>query len=132
MDKTQKDISEIKITLKKMNDEMAKITRKQKELDEQMTLIYDDHNLLETIQGNITALHERINLSLNHHEKVVKDVKKEVIERGLEVKEKVQDVKEKMEEKVDAVAQNIAKAIDENNDTDNGTLKKLLKGVRRK
>jgi hypothetical protein len=94
----------IMLKLDAVLEEVKKCVRRVDQLQKTSDLIYEDRNILEDMQASITALREGIHVNQQHQERVARDVKAEVIERGLEVKEKVENVEKKVEQKVDQVA----------------------------
>jgi len=96
--------------LQGISDELSKMVRRIEEVNNNLTLIYQDRELLEEIQQNITALREGIHMSREHNERVVKDVKAEVIDTKLTVGEKVKNV----EKKVEATAEQMANKVEAN------------------
>lgn len=119
----------IEITLLKILDELSSISRKQKELDSQVTLIYEDHNLLETIQSNVTGLHERVNSNFDHYERVVKDLRGDILEEVFKTQANVQKTTEKTLEHVTEQTAGITTALEKENiiSKKENILKKLMK-----
>lgn len=94
----------IMLKLDAVLEEVKKAVRRVDQLQKTSDLIYEDRNILEDMQASITALREGIHVNQQHQERVARDVKAEVIERGLETQEKVKNVEKKVEAKVGEVA----------------------------
>lgn len=94
----------IMLKLDAVLEEVKKCVRRVDQLQKTSDLIYEDRNILEDMQASITALREGIHVNQQHQERVARDVKAEVIERGLETQEKVKNVEKKVEAKVGEVA----------------------------
>ena len=126
-------IRNIEITLAKILDELYSISRKQRELDSQITFIYEDHNLLETIQSNVTGLHERVNSNFDHYERFVKDAKADIIEEILRTQENVQKTTDKTLKHVTSETSGITTALEKENiiSKKENIIKKLKKKIKK-
>lgn len=126
-------IRNIEITLAKILDELYSISRKQRELDSQITFIYEDHNLLETIQSNVTGLHERVNSNFDHYERFVKDAKADIIEEILKTQENVQKTTDKTLKHVTSETSGITTALEKENiiSKKENIIKKLKKKIKK-
>ena len=126
-------IRNIEITLAKILDELYSISRKQRELDSQITFIYEDHNLLETIQSNVTGLHERVNSNFDHYERFVKDAKADIIEEILKTQENVQKTTDKTLKHVTSETSGITTALEKENiiSKKENIIKKLKKKMKK-
>jgi hypothetical protein len=62
----------------KVEDELAKITRRLDSLQKQLDLLNNDRNIFEDIQGRLTALEEQWRLTRKNDNEVRKDIKEEI------------------------------------------------------
>lgn len=93
--------------LQGVNDEISKIVRRIEEVNNNVTLIYQDRNILEDIQQSIIALREGTHMTREHQDRAMKDVKAEVIDTKLTMEEKVKDVEKKVENTVEQVTNTV-------------------------
>lgn len=126
---TDDKIRKIGTKLLKVDDTLDSILRTQKEILSQLTLIYDDHNLIEKVEANITALHSRLDSNLEHYERFVKDAKADIIEEILKTQENVQKTTDKTLKHVTSETSGITTALEKENiiSKKDNILKKLMK-----
>ena len=116
----------------KVDDTLDAILRTQKEILSQLTLIYDDHNLIEKVEANVTSLHSRLDNNLEHYERFIKDAKADIIEEILKTQENVQKTTDKTIKHVTSKTSGITEALEKENiigkkDTIIAKLRKKLK-----
>lgn len=93
--------------LQGVNDEISKIVRRIEEVNNNISLIFEDRNILEDIQQSIIALREGTHMTREHQDRALKDVKAEIIDSKLTMEEKVKDVEKKVENTVEQVANTV-------------------------
>jgi tetrahydromethanopterin S-methyltransferase subunit G len=81
------------------NDDLAKIIRRLDSLEKKLDLLYEDRQILESIQGRITGLEEQTKLSRQHDNEVRKDIKEEVNIIGDHIENKVDELSSQIESK---------------------------------
>lgn len=61
-----------------IQDELAKIVRRIDQMQKTLDLLFHDREILENIQGRLTAVEERLSLNNQHSDVVRKDIKEEI------------------------------------------------------
>ena len=82
----------------KMNDFQKQVLRELKDLRNQLTLIYEEREILEDIIGSIKAFSEKLTFHRGHIDNIVDDVKGDVKESQLSVEEKMEEVKKEVKQ----------------------------------
>ena len=126
---TDAQVKKIGTKLLKLDDTLDAILRTQKEILSQLTLIYDDHNLIEKVEANVTSVHSRLDSNLEHYERFVKDAKGDIIEEVLKTQENVQKTTDKTIKHVTSETSGITTALEKENiiTKKENVFKKLMK-----
>jgi predicted nucleic acid-binding Zn-ribbon protein len=84
-------LEELKLAFIRLEDELKKVVRRVDSVQKSVDLLYEDRSILEDLQGSIQSFKEILLHNRHHVDSAVKDVKAEVIEQGIRVKESVED-----------------------------------------
>ena len=88
-----------KLSLSLIEGSLNRLTRRLDELQKTVDLLFADRKILEEVLGSIAHLKEIVHTSQSHQDNLTKDVKAEIVESKMEVKDKVADLTDKIDNK---------------------------------
>ncbi len=90
---------QVKFILSEIKDELKKTTRRQDDIEKTLTLIFQDREILEDIQGSIKHLQEIILANQQHQDTARNSLKSDVKRVEFAVQDKVDQVKNTISDK---------------------------------
>lgn len=89
------EIMDLDLRLENIENELKKITRRQNEIEKDLSLIFQDRTLLEDLQGSVAHLKEIIILNQQHQDTGKNSIQADVSVVAHEVKDMRKDIKDK-------------------------------------
>jgi hypothetical protein len=97
------DTEALSLQVKETKESLDKLVRRVDGLQKSVDLVYADREILEDIQGSISALKEILVSHKSHVDTATKDVKAEVIERSGELDTNINNLTEKVIDTIDGM-----------------------------
>lgn len=82
------------LSLRNINEELSRLNRRIDEMQKSLDSLFADRKILEELLGSIAHLKELVLSNQKHQDNLQKDVKAEVIDTKLEMKDKVTELQE--------------------------------------